>query len=792
MRYYLVVRTPAEGDNTLGSRYYRGEHVHDLSGLFPFEFQWLTESGAAVTLTPWPTVQFFLDDQPIGGPILAPPYRFTLDLDALAVTQMVPRTADRWCVTDRQVFPRTGPTLQHVLWARFTGGPVADNFWAATCKFTTGEPQPLTQAGWCWAGPTKWDGIWYVVNGQMPAMIWHPGEPINRRVVVPFRPGPDELRPTAQPYTTIPMYTTEAAKDFFHYTRLGSVSTKAMARRIGVIESKKRPGTPRIVITGKEQYDYFQGVHSNVIPPDPSVLSPLDGVPLVDGPRGSGQLGHGWSGWVARHENPARAGGCVITCTNGRLVFAHRFDGRLATIAGRRLRAEDNFAASPTTQRTTGYFPGPDTWGPVRESQMQTVGDFRPKLIEPWGGVPFGPYPTPAADVHHEEHVISNTLGYCLQKINHRPCHESPNRPPEITLFTQLDHGSEPWDPCRIWNTDETWVPLFMHHAILLIDAKTGVVMDRIQSATADASITLEHPDVRVNGRGMGRSSFSQDALLTRFRRDGGRGTFGFAFPQSVRFDSEGNLIFSCRYLDGLFKWDFASQTGRFLGKLPTFATGFNTRDICIDVNWDGTCGPKDCIRTTQWTQDSARIYSKDMGSWLGSFFPNTSSVDRFLVEGSNRNLTSCHYPTMVASGMGRVYIVGTGTMQGLWVQTRRLPTDPAVNKNLYQTGKGLWQGRAADPYPAFALTHGEDGQGHLGLPNFDDLAELRDGDLAAFLRAGAGSGYPRTLTDAECAAIIYYIRWNTRVVPLTTTPPADTTPPLAPTWELVEGHLEG
>ncbi len=751
-----------------GGRYARLLYVHDLHGAYTFEFAVCDEGGARLALSPAPAVQFILDGLDVGAPVVGNVTRLTVDLTS---------------------YPWDPDTLQHCLWGRVVGPPVPGGLWMLGVTFSTGEPAPLTQPGWCWICTTKYDVAYSIFGSDEPVRIWYPGHQVNppaARFVPPraLRPESDvypvedrllpprELRPVAQPYSTILPFAQQ------WLTGLGSIQ-RGLCRRPGVVESSLHPGVPRVAVTAKEQYAYFDGVQNLA-----TARGAKDYVPLVDGPRGAGQLGHGWSGWVARHSDPAKSGGVFITCTNSRYVYAHRFDGRLVTVAGRRLRSEDDFTGTtpgvPATQRVTGLLPSAFTHGAVREGQMEWVADWQDEIhdfSEPWGAVPLGDYPTPLADIHHELHGVIDTLNDRIAYVDHRLCHEAAGRRPTVRTFTRFPSGSQPWDGVRIFGTDEIWVPEFMGHALVHVNARTGEIVERIESAGPKPTLA----DIGVAARGEMKPTIPRDTLVSRYVVDGPVGVASFVFPQALRHDSHGNLLFACRYTHTLHRFDRATRIISLVAKLRDWTTQ-DTRDICLDVNWDGTCGPLDCMRVTQWGQNTDAIYSAG-GGWLGTIFPRSDMYRLLVTEGPLDWAQTWNYPCMVASGLGRVYLVGTGSNQGLWMLTRRLATDPMLDAASYQRGLKAW--KAGHGGPSFALSNGEEGQGHLGLPTWDDLALLPDVELAQALRAGAGTGIPRTISDATVTDLIYAIRWHAVTTP-TEAPGGDVTPPSAPSFNLI------
>jgi len=740
-------------------RYFRGLYVHDLSGAYAFEFAVCDEGGASLALSPPPVVQFVLDGVDVGAPVTGNISRLTLDLG---------------------VYPWDPDTLQHVLWGRVVGPPVHGGLAMLGVCFTTGEPAPLTQPGWCWICATKYDVAYSIFTSYQPVRVWYPGHQINpppARFVPPRALRPEELvfppedrllpprerRPIASPYSTLLPHSQ------FWMTGLGTVS-RGLTRRFGVVESATHPGIPRVAVTAKEQYAYFDGVQNLA-----TARGAKDYVPLVDGPLGSGQLGHGWSGWVARHEDAAKSGGVFITCTNSRLVYAHRWSGRLTTVAGRRLRTAEDFTLSPATSRVDGLLSSAFTSGAVREGQMEWHADWQDAVhdfSEPWGAVPLGPYPTPAGDIHHELHGVIDTLNDRIAYVDHRPCHEAPGRKPTVRTFTRFPAGSQPWDGVRIHGTDDIWIPEFMGHALVHVDARTGAIVERVETAGPKPTLA----DIGVAARGEMKPTIPRATLVSRYVKDGPVGTASFIFPQALRHDSHGNLFFACRYTHTIHKLDLTTRVISLVATLRDWTTQ-DARDIALDINWDGTCGPLDCMRITQWGQNTDGIYSAT-GGWLGTIFPRLDMYRHLVTEGPLDWLVTCNYPTMVASGMGRVYLVGTGSNQ-LWMQTRRLATDPTLDAGRYGRGIAAW--KAGHGGPSFALSNGEEGQGNLGLPTWDDLALLSDADLAAAIRGGAGTGIPRSMSDLTMGDLIYVIRWHAVTNPPTGGSGTDVTPPARP-----------
>jgi len=250
---------------------------------------------------------------------------------------------------------------------------------------------------------------------------------------------------------------------------------------------------------------------------------------------------------------------------------------------------------------------------------------------------------------------------------------------------------------------------------------------------------------------------FTAQQLRDKYCKDGPFGVASITFPQSIRFMSDGRALVAERYTKALRLVDFRART------VETFAHHWHDsaydRDWTLDVNVDGTTGPKDLVLGTLWYPETDLQWTAD-GVSHGRWVPEGASIaDLQVVEGPADKMVGQSYVWFVASGYGRRYTGSTGH-HGFSMVTRRQPTDPVLNSTLYVAGRSAYRYGGGD-VPSFTLSHGDEFQGQLGLPVADELAQMSDLELAAYFRAGLGTGIPRTYTDAEMAALIYYTRWN-------------------------------
>jgi hypothetical protein len=277
-----------------------------------------------------------------------------------------------------------------------------------------------------------------------------------------------------------------------------------------------------------------------------------------------------------------------------------------------------------------------------------------------------------------------------------------------------------------------------------------------------------------VLGRGPNAPTVPADTVLAKERPKWTFPRISFddspiAYPLWVRQDSSGNLLVQ----------EMGSE-GRGTGNLRRIE--FTTREVVqvramttlgasFEVDYLGRVGPVDDI--------------------IVKHVPNTSAIGRLAADGTARGILTV-YGTPLYYGRGEanplfteggapygVQIViddqeaklGFTSVyrSGFTVLRPRLPSDPpaAHDAALYDEGRAIdIAGTVLPFYPhrsrtGFAALHGRFGHNWLGsTATFDDITAKCDGDLAAYIQAGMGTGISRPeITGKDLQSLIYFIR---------------------------------
>jgi hypothetical protein len=670
-----------------------------------------------------------------------------LMLDEAAVTDYTPPGPP---IYSFPVDPAALPPGHHVMRIEARSG----DWFCSNVLFHTGPPIPLDEPHWIQSAPTKFDKTFaWAVYSDRAVKVWYPG----------FVPTPktSSLPPRiAEPYNTI------LPASQLWVTRMSVCIPGGLARRF-TRRQDSTTGLPRVGNASYQQYHYYD--------------SRGDWVPLVDGDRGVSALGHVVAGRVAAN------GSLYWLATNGRVGWTGT-NGKTLTIAGRhRKSGPSGTHLSPTPSLQPYWQSGPDI-----AASMEWMADWKtPGMAqyfrEPWD-LAFWEDP-PAAPAHPlilftdtqpMTGAMKSPTGIgrvCM--MDHTPVHTG-GLPPVWEIWKHPVPDAQPWGIDR-GPDGRYYVTCCMTHEIwaleIAVDGTEPSVSPRLVSAERvfRSALTPTLGALGMSERFEQQSTVPIDTLRATYNKDGAFGTASLIFPQSIRFLSDGTAIVACRYTFTLHRIDFRVGTVQLFGR----HNPPGSRDWSLDVNKDGTTGPKDLIRGLTWYMDSDGSWLPT-GAWGGRFLPKGNSIaDMQVVEGPADKHIGVSYPWFVASGGGCLYLGGTGAMQGCWLVTKRQATDPAFNITLYTTGRNAYR-YPPDRTPSFTLSHGDEFQGQLGLPVPDELAAMADADLAAYWRAGLGTGIPRNFTDAQIAGLLYYTRWNA-VRPAGPLPP-DTTPPTAPT----------
>lgn len=725
-----------EGGNARG-RYERGQVEHTLVGRVTFRWNlghgggilntaqgpgWHIYKPVELGLVVYPDARLWIDEEPVSDWVSGPPhYLFPVDLEAL----------------------RPG---HHTMRVEGRGG--GQSYFASNVLFHTGAPLPIDQPQDVWSAPCKFDIAYGHLTSDQAVKIHYPG----------FAPTPKNLPAPpriAEPWTDL--------STKLWLTRMGLSIRGGIGRKFSL--RNNRVGT-----VSRQQYHPFdlRG----------------DAVPLIDGNRGVSTLGHGMGGRVAQN------GSLYWVAGNPRLGWTG-LNGNTLTIAFRHLKAGAGGSNIKPVSELNPY-----AWdGAAKAKLMETLIEWKTPypnvgVLEPWdiafwtGGQVMPRHPVVLmTDTQPMTGGSASKTGIsCIIAIDHTPVHTG-GRPHGWVVWQHPTSGAE------LWGIDRNPLTGRYHTDGCLSNDEWALDLDGI--FTGEPGHLEFHPEAVKAERvwiSAKLPTLAQFGLYERYVQKGGDpvayrsawnadgplGTAATAFPQSLRFLSDGSRLIASRYTYTIHHRDAANRTTVFANHPSSVVKG--ALDWVMDVNIDGTTGPKDLVRTTVWGADTSAQFTAD-GIYRGWAIPRGREIaDMFMHDGPPENFSGADYGWMIASGQGAVWFNATGS-NGLWRMTKRLPSDPVVNVAVYKAGRRLY--RNPPTPPSFTLSHGEDFQGQFGLPVPDELAQMTDPDLAAFWRAGLGTGIPRTFSDTDVAALIYYTRWN--AVQPVGPPPVDITAPASP-----------
>ena len=666
-------------------------------------------------VAPWPELRCLIDEAPYDDWMVGPaPYVVNLDPVRLPDGHHVMRLEWRWPEA-----PGNG-------------------LWCSNILFHTGAAIPLDQPQGVWAAPCKFDKAYRQLISDRPVKILWPG----------YQPQP-KTRPlaprTAEPYSTI------LPSSQLWVTRLGVCIGAGLARRF-TLRDGGHLGTATY-----QQYHYAD--------------SRTHRVPLIDGPRGWGTMGHGGGGRVAPN------GTLYWVATNGRIGWTGH-TGTTLTLAG--IRQKYGPGGKNALDPILAPQPSWLDWAPGRvQSGMEWFGEWKtptetPMFLEPWD-LAFWPE-APASPGHplvlftDTQPVTGNPTGLVAGRgrvcmLDHTPAHTG-GQSHVWELWRHQVMDAQPWGIDR-GPDGRYYVSCTMTHEIwaleIAVDGEEPNVRPRLVSAERVFQSALR-PTLADLGLAARFDQKDGDPKLVRDRwnRDGAFGAASLIFPQSLRFLSDGTCLVACRYTFSIHRLDFRARTAQVFAVHPNAQPGFDYRDWTMDVNTDGTTGPKDLIRTVNWYMNTDMSWTPDgvaRGGWIpkGRYLGGEDAAQQ-MPEGPADRMISAAYPWLVASGQGRVYFDGTGALQSCWVLTKRQATDPTVDIERYGRGRNVYRYKTV---PSFTLSHGDEWQGQFGLPVPDEFIGVSDAEVASQIRAGLGTGIPQSISDADMADLLYFMKWN-------------------------------
>jgi hypothetical protein len=382
-------------------------------------------------------------------------------------------------------------------------------------------------------------------------------------------------------------------------------------------------------------------------------------VPLLDGPRGAGSV------VMPTHIQVGRRG--TYFCDPWRLAFVSAH-GAVKTLAGYRhrnppsmyngvqdLELVGDWSAIPADRR--GFH---ELWGMAWDERTLTTD------------------PT-AAPINGEQPHVHGPRAFLADTQNNRICaltfspvsHEVP---PRVTEF--ITGLADPWDVvCR---DGVLYVSERKTHRIVAYDATSGAQL-RVVVSGADLS-----------GVDSNRFVFRR-TTLDRVRQEACVGPEGLYLLDDW-------LYYGSRAMEQVKRVNLS--TGAIEVVANVHMDG-NSTYAKIAVS-DGTYGPRGTVFVAHW--------SNNYFGYPHAYLPGGTQWDYIMGSGEKGTPFSwSSYPTGVGVGSGRM-IFGSAS-ESLLMMSRALPTDVALDRNLYIAGQRDYEQRG------FPLLYGPAGWGYYGLP---------------------------------------------------------------------------
>lgn len=264
-------------------------------------------------------------------------------------------------------------------------------------------------------------------------------------------------------------------------------------------------------------------------------------------------------------------------------------------------------------------------------------------------------------------------------------------------------------------------------------------------------------------------------------------------FPNTVRFDSDGNLVLAETVSQAIRYVDLGAQTVTTIALFTNTGSRFGEQ-LWLDVDRNGNLGNQDDIIASIVTGKQNGLYRIPITGTTAVPPPmiTTHSTNPLYTGHTNQSAmpwTSGPWSVAIDDQEGRL-VVSAFNSAGV-VSLRLLQsTDPAYQLNVtdYTAGRNIWFNGTVPNFPfgsrpAFAALHGYEGHSGLGnVSNFDDLVSMTDTQLGAYLQNGADGSVPRPeLTGNDLRNVIYFIRRTATGGDLITPGPdnSDETPPV-------------
>ncbi len=514
--------------------------------------------------------------------------------------------------------------------------------------------------------------------------------------------------------------------------------------------------TERMTTTGNFLYKFYEtpGNHITILPRQRYAHADLNwaALPLVDGPRNVNQEGYLVGGYIDKSN-----GDLYAIATQGNFIQVTT-KGDIITHAGQRLK----LGVNPYFWNSGFVNLFGSAGGTFVGSRNEIIGNFvdGPKgLREPWDVVQDPLDPT------GKTVYISDTLNHRIVEVDMK------TSPATVTTYAgslTKTRGfrdgvgtealfNEPWG-LAIDAGGNLYVTDRLNHALRKIDTSRKVTtVIRSSRNPGNAGITDTY-------RTVGTLGLSLAARQSTYMVNGDLSNASIIFPEGLEFDSEGKLIVAENFLMALRKIDLTANNISYMSTIPQ-PNDANAKNININIDTEGTCGPKDDILIATWAQTGPwRLTAK--GSQRGQLVV-TDRLD--LPTGRASTMIDIQYPWLAICGNGAIWLNG-GATQGVFRTTLAKPSDPFMSASdigKYSSGRSIYKlGTVGGfpPRPSFELTHGVDGINHNGnFPSFDELNGVTDAELKAQIQAGWGSSSgPRPeISGKDLDNLIYFIRWN-------------------------------
>lgn len=242
-------------------------------------------------------------------------------------------------------------------------------------------------------------------------------------------------------------------------------------------------------------------------------------------------------------------------------------------------------------------------------------------------------------------------------------------------------------------------------------------------------------------------------------------------YPNTIRFDSKGNLVLAETVSQAIRYVDLAAQTVTTIAQFSNQGSGFGEQ-VWLDVDRNGNMGNQDDIIASMVTGKQNGLYRVPITGTTAIPLPTitahgTSPLYSGTTLRSAMPWTAGPWSVAIDDQEGRLVVSG---VQSSGIVSIRLPqaTDPVfqLNNTDYTAGRNIWITGTVPNFPfgsrpSFAAVHGYEGHSGLGnVLNFDDMVSMTDAQLGAYLQSGAEGSVARPeLTGNDLRNVIYYIR---------------------------------